>query len=224
MQTIVEEPGGLVYEPELLSEEEEQRLVAALAEAPFEEVRMRGQTARRTVLHFGHRYGYESWQLTPADPLPSWLVWLRDRAADLAGGEPTDFAETLVTRYPPGAGIGWHRDAPLFGPEVVGVSLLSPCEMRFQRRAGEVRRVYRLELAPRSAYVLRGPARWAWQHSIPTTKSLRYSVTFRTLARSPRSKEREEGQPEEDEHHEGDHPQGHSDPADYQGSPNERSS
>ena len=69
----------------------------------------------------------------------------------------------------------------MFGAKIVGVSLASACRMRFQRRAGEERRVFELELAPRSAYVLGGAARSAWQHSIPATKELRYSITFRTL-------------------------------------------
>jgi alkylated DNA repair dioxygenase AlkB len=33
---------------------------------------------------------------------------------------------------------------------------------------------------PRSIYLLRGPARWEWQHSVSATRSLRYSITFRT--------------------------------------------
>lgn len=148
---------------------------------------MHGQAARRTVLHFGYLYDYEGWKLTATDPLPPSLEWLRERAAGLAGVEPDELAETLVTRYPAGAGIGWHRDAPLFGPRVVGVSLLAPCSLRFRRRTGEVRRVYSLELAPRSVYVLSGPARSSWQHSIATTRSLRFSVTFRTLRSSVRS-------------------------------------
>ena len=148
---------------------------------------MHGQVARRTVLHFGYRYDYEGWKVVPTEPLPASLEWLRERAAALVGVATDDFAETLVTRYPPGAGIGWHRDAPLFGPQVVGVSLLSPCSLRFQRGKGDTRRVFALELAPRSVYVLSGPARSSWQHSITTTKSLRYSVTFRTLARRPPS-------------------------------------
>jgi alkylated DNA repair protein (DNA oxidative demethylase) len=53
--------------------------------------------------------------------------------------------------------------------------------MRFQRTAAGVRRVFALELEPRSAYVLAGQARSAWQHSITPTKALRYSLTFRTL-------------------------------------------
>lgn len=157
-------------------------LVAGFEAAPFSEVRMRGQVARRTVLHYGYRYEYESWGLVPTDPLPDSLEWLRGRVAPLAEVAPAELVEVLVTRYPPGAGIGWHRDAPMFGPRVVGVSLLAPCRMRFQRRAADARLVHQLALAPRSAYVLGGAARWSWQHSIPAVPELRYSVTFRTLA------------------------------------------
>ncbi len=186
LPTVTERPEGLLYQEGFVSEDEERDLVAAFADAAFSEVRMHGQAARRTVLHFGYRYDYEGWKVERTEPLPASLRWLRERAARLVGIDPEDFAETLVTRYPSGAGIGWHRDAPMFGPQVVGASLLSPCSLRFQRRSAEVRRVYALELAPRSVYVLSGAARSSWQHSIPTTKSLRYSVTFRTLARTAR--------------------------------------
>ncbi|MDQ3978154.1 MAG: alpha-ketoglutarate-dependent dioxygenase AlkB [Actinomycetota bacterium] len=178
---LTETPEGLFYSDGFVTEEEERDLVARLDGAAFEEVRMHGQAARRTVVHFGFRYDYEGWKLLAAEPMPDWLGWLRDRAAMLIGLDPEEFAEILVTRYPPGAGIGWHRDAPLFGPKVVGVSLLGACTLRFQRRVGDERRVFALGLAPRSVYVLAGAARWTWQHSIPATKSLRYSVTFRTL-------------------------------------------
>jgi alkylated DNA repair protein (DNA oxidative demethylase) len=187
LPAVVEEPEGLVYRPDVVTEDEERACVALFEGLPFDEVRMRGQVAKRTVLHFGLRYGYESWALTPADPLPPSLHWLRDRAAGVADVDPELFVETLVTRYPPGAGIGWHRDAPMFGAKVVGLSLLSACSMRFQRRTATARSTYALELAPRSLYVLAGPARWAWQHSIPAAPGLRYLVTFRTLAGSRRS-------------------------------------
>ena len=184
LPTVNAEPEGLVYVPDFLTEDEERRLVAVFDQLEFDEVRMRGQAAKRTVVHFGYRYDYEAWRLTPADPLPSSLTDLRDRAGALVDVDPELFVETLVTRYPPGSGIGWHRDAPLFGPTVVGVSLLSACPMRFQRRTATVRTTHAIDLAPRSAYALTGAARWSWQHSIPSTGGLRYSVTFRTLARS----------------------------------------
>jgi alkylated DNA repair protein (DNA oxidative demethylase) len=192
-ETVVERPDGLEYEPDFLTVDEERELVGFVDEIEFREVTMRGQTARRTVRHYGYDYGYESWQLVPAEALPEALAWLRDRAARLAGLEPDELVQTLVSRYPPGAGIGWHRDAPMFGRTLVGVSLGSACRMRFQRRAGGVRRVYDLELAPRSAYVLGGQARSAWQHSIPPTKNLRYSITFRTVRNPSRWSEAARG-------------------------------
>jgi len=181
MRGVVQRPAGLRYEPGLLSDDEERSVVGVLETLPLHEVRMRGQVARRTVVHFGFDYGYESWQLTPSIPLPRPLEWLRDRCAALAGIAPHELAQTLVTRYPPGAAIGWHRDAPMFGASVVGVSLLAACTMQFQRRAGDIRQVYELLLEPRSCYVLAGPARSAWQHRIPPVDGLRYSITFRTL-------------------------------------------
>ena len=98
--------------------------------------------------------------------------------------DPADLVQILVSRYPAGAGIGWHRDAPMFGSKIAGVSLRAPCRMRFQRTLKATgRETAELELAPRSAYLLSGKARWSWQHSIPAAKELRYSVTFRTLKR-----------------------------------------
>ena len=142
---------------------------------------MHGQTARRTVRHYGLDYGYESWQLVPTDPFPRSLEWIRERCAEFASVKPNELAQILVTRYPPGATIGWHRDAPMFGPTVVGVSFLSSCRMRFQRQHEGRRQVFEVDLQPRSGYILGGAVRSAWQHSIPPTKSLRYSITFRTL-------------------------------------------
>ena len=176
-------PEGLVYQPDFVTEDEERALVERFDAMEFAEVVMHGRAAKRTVLHFGYRYDYDAWRVTPAAPLPGDLRWLRDRAGGLAGVDPERLVETLISRYPPGAGIGWHRDAPMFGPAVVGVSILSGCVMRFQRRTPTVRETHTVELAPRSAYVLSGAVRSAWQHSIASTPSLRYSVTFRTLAR-----------------------------------------
>jgi alkylated DNA repair dioxygenase AlkB len=173
---------GLVYRPEFVSAEEEQALVEAVGAMDFREVKMRGQTARRTVRHLGYDYDYEApGRLSRGEPLPSSLLWLRDRCADFAELAPAAFAQALVSRYPAGAGIGWHRDAPQFGPRIVGVSLLSTSPMRFRRGPEGERRVYELTLGPRSAYLLSGAARSSWQHSIPATKALRYSITFRTL-------------------------------------------
>src|SRR4051794_34429509 len=145
---------------------------------------MRGQAARRTARHYGVGYDYESRTPRPGEPVPEWVLPVRERAAELAGEAPEALAEVLVQRYPPGAPIGWHRDAPAF-ETVTGVSLGGRCRMRFQRGTGERRRVWEVTLEPRSGYVLSGAARWSWQHSIPPTEELRYSITFRTLRSAP---------------------------------------
>ncbi len=171
---------GLVYQPELISADEERRILGFVEGLEFQEIRMHGQVARRTVRQFGLRYEFGTWKLEETEPLPAGLEPARAAAAELAGSEPQDLVQTLVSRYPEGAGIGWHRDAPAFG-NVVGISLLAPCRMRFQRGKNEERETFALELEPRSGYLLSGTVRWAWQHSIPATPSLRYSLTFRTL-------------------------------------------
>jgi alkylated DNA repair dioxygenase AlkB len=166
--------------PDFIDAAEEQGLLGHVRALEFSSVEMRGQVARRRTAHFGWLYGYESWRIEPGPPLPEAFHALRARAAALAGLAEDRLEEALITEYPPGAGIGWHRDAPQFGT-VVGISLLSACRMRFQRGTGESRETRAMELAPRSAYVLAGEVRWAWQHTIPATRSTRYSITFRTL-------------------------------------------
>ena len=180
---MVVTPEGLLYLEQFVSPEEERELLGVIEALDFRELTMRGQTAKRTVRHFGLDYEYETGGAVPGDPLPEGLVWLRDRAAALIERDPKDLLQILVTRYPAGAGIGWHRDAPMFGSKIPGVSLRAPARMRFQRTVRGERETAAVELAPRSAYVLSGKARWSWQHSIPATKDLRYSVTFRTLKR-----------------------------------------
>ena len=179
-------PPGFVYRPGFLTADEERAVLAGVASLSFHEVRMRGQVARRRTTHFGWTYGYETWRIEPGPPIPEFLVARRARAGALGGVAGDDLVEVLVTHYPPGAGIGWHRDAPMFDV-VVGVSLASACRFRFQRGTGDGRRTAAAVLEPRSAYVLDGAARWQWQHSIPPARTERYSVTYRSLRRSPRT-------------------------------------
>jgi alkylated DNA repair dioxygenase AlkB len=181
-----EEPEGLVLRAELLTEAEEAGLLERLEDLRFDPIVIRGQAARRTARHYGLGYDYESRTPQPGEPVPDWLLGVRERAAGLAGAAPEELVEVLVQRYPAGSTIGWHRDAPAFGT-VIGVSLAGACRLRFQRGKRERRRVWEVVLEPRSGYVLAGEARRSWEHSIPPTKELRYSITFRTLraGRSP---------------------------------------
>jgi alkylated DNA repair protein (DNA oxidative demethylase) len=174
-------PEGFRYVPEYLSASEERQILERLEQLSFASIFMHGVIAKRRVLHFGWQYGYESWKLTAGSPIPAWLLPLRERIGRLIHVPPEQLKQVLITQYPPAAGIGWHRDAPMFGPTVIGISLLGSCGFRFQRKEGEVRAVSEQLLEPRSAYLLGGLARSAWQHSIPPAKTLRYSITFRTL-------------------------------------------
>jgi len=175
---------GFLYYPNILTIDEESALLEPVRALPFSSIEMRGQVARRRTVHFGWVYGYESWQITPGPALPDFLLPLRERVAALTALEPGALAEALVTEYPAGAAIGWHRDAPQFGV-VIGLSLLNACRMRFQRGRGADRETHTMTLEPRSAYVLTGEARHQWQHSIPPMRAPRYSITFRTLRRQP---------------------------------------
>ncbi|HYC66131.1 MAG TPA: alpha-ketoglutarate-dependent dioxygenase AlkB [Reyranellaceae bacterium] len=174
-------PPGFVYRADLLTAEQERHLVDGIARLPLKPFEFHGYLGKRRIASFGWRYDYSGRALRPSEGMPAFLEPLRERAARFAGLAPAALEHALVTEYTPGAGIGWHRDKAEFG-DVVAVSLLAPCRLRFRLRtaAGWDRRS--LEVAPRSAYLLRGEARSRWEHSIPPVEMLRYSVTFRTLA------------------------------------------
>ena len=176
-------PKGLVYGPDFVAADEEAALLAAIETLPLEPAQYKEYTAKRRVIGFGSRYDYVANNLVAAPPLPSFLHALRSRIAQWLEIPESRFAHALITEYRPGTPIGWHRDAPHF-ETVVGVSLAGWCHMRFRPRGAKTgsKEVVVLDLAPRSVYVMQGPVRWDWHHSIAPTKDLRYSVTFRTLS------------------------------------------
>lgn len=173
-------PPGFRYQAGLISPDEEQALAARLETLPFEPFQFRGYEGRRRVVSFGLKYDFNGPGLVNAEPMPGWLLPLRDRAAAFAGLAGDDFAHVLINEYREGAPIGWHRDRPVFD-KVVGVSLLSATVMRFRRRAETRFERINVPLEPRSAYVLDGPARTDWEHSLPEAKAHRYSITFRNV-------------------------------------------
>jgi alkylated DNA repair dioxygenase AlkB len=180
-RVIAQPPGGFRYRRDFIGAETEQQLLAHIAQLPFESVVMHGVEAKRQVVHYGVRYTYGGGEVSAAAAPPAFFAELVAQAAAegrFPAGAPL---EALVTRYPPGAGIGWHRDAPPFGPVVVGVSLGAACEFRLRLATPIGYDVYKTALAPRSLYVLAGTARFRWQHMIPPVPTLRYSLTFRTL-------------------------------------------
>jgi alkylated DNA repair protein (DNA oxidative demethylase) len=176
-----EPPSGLVYRAGIVSEAEEQRLLTRFAELRFEEIRMKGVVARRTAVRYGLGYDYDRRiPIEGAAPIPDWLEPVRERSAELAGIRSEELVQVLVQRYPEGAPIGWHRDSPAY-EIVAGISLLGAARLRLRRGPSGERVGYELTLEPRSGYVLAGESRWKWEHHIPPAKSLRYSITLRSL-------------------------------------------
>jgi DNA oxidative demethylase len=171
---------GLRYELELVPPAMERQLLDVFEDLRWDPIVIRGQAAKRSARHYGLDYDYVARTPMAGEPVPDWLEPARTLAAEFAGFEPAELAEILVQRYPPGSTIGWHRDAPAFDT-VIGLSIGGFSRLRFQRGKGDAREVFETGLEPRSGYVLSGEARWRWQHSIPATKELRYSITFRTL-------------------------------------------
>jgi len=173
-------PEGLVYRDGVIAAQDEAELAARLAGLDFQPFQFRGVEGRRRVVSFGLRYDFAGQRLLAAEPMPDFLLPVRTRAARLAAAPPEAFVQVLINQYQPGAPIGWHRDRAAFA-DVVGVSLLAPCLLRFRRPLGESWERLSVPLAPRSAYLLRGAARNEWEHSIAPARDLRYSITFRSL-------------------------------------------
>ena len=176
-------PAGMLYQTEFISPHEEAELIAIIRTLPLEEAKYREFTAKRRIVTYGGTYDFSAHELHPAGPIPEFLHPLRQRIAHWAGVDASKFTHSLIAEYGTGTQLGWHRDVPDF-EVVAGVSLASAARMRmrpYPPKKGRNPDAISVQLEARSAYILRGEARWNWQHSIPTTKALRYSITFRTL-------------------------------------------
>jgi alkylated DNA repair dioxygenase AlkB len=176
-------PEGFIYQPQFVTSAEEAELLQLIRTLPLKEAQYLQYTARRRIVSYGGSYDFSSQELRPAGPIPDFLHPLRARIAALMGVPAQSVHHALVAEYQPGTPLGWHRDVPDFGV-VGGLSLLGFARMRFRPypHRKDDRTALKLDLEPRSAYVIRGPARWHWQHAISPTRELRYSITFRTLA------------------------------------------
>ena len=171
---------GFQYQAELVSADEEQRLVEQVRALPLKEFEFQGYVGKRRVMSYGWQYDFNERMLRRTDNIPSWLLPLRELAAEFAEMAPDQLQQVLVTEYDIGAAIGWHRDKAMFG-QVIGISLLSSCRFRLRRKAGPAWERASLIVAPRSAYLLSGASRTEWEHSIPAVDALRYSITFRNF-------------------------------------------
>jgi alkylated DNA repair dioxygenase AlkB len=177
-----ERPEGFRLQESLLSRAEEEEAVARIQNLSLTPFAFHGFFGKRQTASFGWRYDFNGGGLLKGAPMPAFLLALRERAAEIAGRSANMFEQALVSEYGPGAGIGWHRDRPQFGI-VAALSFAAACRLRFRRRTENGWARSAVSLQPRSAYVLDGPARRVWEHSIPAVEALRYSITFRTISR-----------------------------------------
>jgi alkylated DNA repair dioxygenase AlkB len=173
-------PEGFRYFSDTLSRADEIGLVRQFATLPFKPFEFHGYLGNRRIVSYGFRYDYSGQALRKTSPIPEFLYPLRETASAASGIAALSFEQALITEYAPGAGIGWHRDKPMFDT-VLALSFLEPCVLRFRRKAERGWLRSRALIAPRSCYVLSGEARQDWEHSIAPMGALRYSVTFRTF-------------------------------------------
>lgn len=172
---------GLNYREEMLDPDEESMLITKIDELPLTPFRFQGWTGKRLTLSLGWTYDFDNGRFGPSDPIPPWLQPIKARAAAFARIADADLVQALLIRYDPGAGIGWHRDRPVF-EHVVGISLGSPTTLRFRRRRAKGFDRLSVPVEPRSIYHLSGEARHEWEHSIAGMDTRRWSITFRSLS------------------------------------------
>ena len=184
----LELPAGFRYTPEVLSSGDERELVQQFEKLPLKPFEFHGYQGNRRIYAFGHKYMFAGQEPRADASIPDYLRPLTDIASQISGMPANAFEQLMVTEYAPGAGIGWHRDRPAY-EDIVAVSFLAPCTLRLRRKVGEdwERRFAHIE--PRSVYLLHGPVRDSWQHSITPMDVLRYSVTLRTFRAGHGSKD-----------------------------------
>jgi alkylated DNA repair dioxygenase AlkB len=140
-------------------------------------------------------------EILQAPPMPSELDWILDRFVSRGIFKENEVPQyCIVNEYILSQGISPHVENFQFGEPVVGLSLLSPIDMRFHEltkadggsvrsgKAAMAEKTGRKEdvwLKGRSLCVMRGESRWKWQHEIRRVAKgrgrgwKRVSLTFR---------------------------------------------
>ena len=176
-------PKGFTYIPDFISEEEEASLYKEILKLDFHTFKFHGYQAKREVASFGYDWSFETRTLSKGRDIPETFHTLIEKTAKLIPIEPVKVGELLVTKYPVGSVINWHRDAPPF-EIIAGISFITDCIFRFRpyNKAERNRKsVISIPVSRRSLYVISGESRSDWEHSILPVKSIRYSITLRTL-------------------------------------------
>ncbi len=176
-------PPGFLYLPDFLPEHEEMQLYEEILKTDLDTFTFQGFEAKRKVASFGYDYNFEKKSLVKGKTILQAFNFFIENVATRLSISIDEFAELLVTEYPVGSVINWHRDAPSFSL-IAGISLLADCIFRLrphdktkQNRSS----IISFPLKRRSLYIIQGIARTDWQHSISPVKEIRYSITLRTL-------------------------------------------
>jgi alkylated DNA repair dioxygenase AlkB len=179
-------PDGFIYQENFLSESEERELIREIQTLQLTPFKYYQFTGKRRTASFGWQYEFGSSEITTAPDVPEFVLPIRTRVGNFFGIDPNSLVQASIIEYSIGSPIGWHRDIPHFGV-VLGISLGAPCRMRFRKysrarsKTSKRDEILSIELQPRSIYLMSGPSRESWQHSIPPVKALRYSIMMRTL-------------------------------------------
>jgi alkylated DNA repair dioxygenase AlkB len=179
-------PAGFIYHQNFISETEEDEFIREIQKLQLTPFKYYQFTGKRRTASFGWQYEFDSSEITTAPDMPAFLLSVRTRAGNFFNIDPNSLVQMSIIEYTTGSPIGWHRDVPHFGV-VVGISLGAACRMRFRKynrarsKTSNRDEILSIELQPRSIYLMSGPSRESWQHSIPPVKELRYAIMMRTL-------------------------------------------
>lgn len=176
-------PGGFRHYPEIISQAEETELITEISKDQLQTFNLQGFKAKRKVANFGYDGNFQSRTLTPGRTVRASPRLLIEKVAGQLQLTPEEFEEVLLTEYPAGLVINWHRDAPTFDL-IAGVSLLSDCTFRLRphdKNKQARSSVISIPVKSRSLYVLQGISRTDWQQSISPFKNRRLSVALRTM-------------------------------------------
>ncbi|HEX2607481.1 MAG TPA: alpha-ketoglutarate-dependent dioxygenase AlkB [Flavisolibacter sp.] len=180
-------PEGFQYVPSFISPEEEAQLMETIRSIDLHTFLFQGYEAKRKVASFGYDWSFEKRTLSKGKPIPEAFQFLVQKVATHLLVETSAIGELLVTEYPAGSVINWHRDAPPFD-RIIGISLATDCLFRLRPydTAKQGRKsIHSIPVSRRSLYILQGASRTEWEHSIAPVKSQRYSITLRTLVQQP---------------------------------------
>jgi alkylated DNA repair dioxygenase AlkB len=144
------QPEGFEYIEKFLSFAHQLAVLKELRGLHYEHEMFRGKLMKRAWAQFGYRYKAAAHNVETAPPMPMYLETILRNAS---GYYPDDltFSQCIVTKYPPGSGIGFHADAAVFGEYILGVSLASEARLQFRPKKTQ-KATFEVRVAPGSLY------------------------------------------------------------------------